>query len=85
MGIDRGEQGKGLVADPMGSDACRRIRRHPDNGARGYYKDTVLEWIYRYARQARLVDGADEVHRMLLCQELAAEGSDFWRWPVAVV
>ena len=28
------------------------------NGARGYSKDTVLEWIYRYARQARLVDGA---------------------------
>ena len=27
------------------------------NGARGYSKDTVLEWIYRYARQARLVDG----------------------------
>jgi hypothetical protein len=23
------------------------------NGARGYSKDTVLEWIYRYARQAR--------------------------------
>src|SRR5919112_612293 len=36
------------------------------NGARGYSKDTVLEWIYRYARQARLVDGADEVHRMVL-------------------
>jgi acyl-CoA dehydrogenase len=28
------------------------------NGARGYSKDTPLEWIYRYARQARLVDGA---------------------------
>ena len=43
----------------------------------------MLEWIYRYARQARLVDGADEVHRMLLNRELAAEGSDFWRWPVS--
>ena len=32
------------------------------NGARGYSKDTPLEWIYRYARQARLVDGASEVH-----------------------
>ncbi|MFY1927763.1 acyl-CoA dehydrogenase family protein, partial [Achromobacter dolens] len=31
------------------------------NGARGYSKDTPLEWIYRYARQARLVDGASEV------------------------
>ncbi len=53
------------------------------NGARGYSKDTVLEWIYRYARQARLVDGADEVHKMVLCRHLDEEGSDFWRWPTA--
>jgi acyl-CoA dehydrogenase len=53
------------------------------NGARGYSKDTILEWIYRYARQARLVDGADEVHRMVLNRFLTDEGSDFWRWPAA--
>ncbi|OYX86972.1 MAG: acyl-CoA dehydrogenase [Rhizobiales bacterium 17-65-6] len=53
------------------------------NGARGYSKDTVLEWIYRYARQARLVDGADEVHQMVLYRFLAEEGTGFWRWPVA--
>ena len=53
------------------------------NGARGYSGDTVLEWIYRYARQARLVDGADEVHRMVLNRFLTSEGSDFWHWPVA--
>ncbi len=52
------------------------------NGARGYSKDTVLEWIYRYARQARLVDGADEVHQMVLYRFLAEEGTGFWRWPV---
>jgi len=52
-------------------------------GAKGYSKDTVLEWIYRYARQARLVDGADEVHRMVLNRALASEGREFWRWPVA--
>lgn len=52
------------------------------NGARGYSKDTVLEWIYRYARQARLVDGADEVHKMVLHRNLEAEGNDFWSWPV---
>jgi len=52
------------------------------NGARGYSKDTVLEWIYRYARQARLVDGADEVHKMVLNRELVGEGRDFWRWDV---
>lgn len=53
------------------------------NGARGYSKDTVLEWIYRYARQARLVDGADEVHKMVLNRHLAEERRDFWRWKVS--
>ncbi|WP_425093694.1 acyl-CoA dehydrogenase family protein [Tropicimonas sp. S265A] len=57
------------------ADTCIQI-----NGARGYSKDTVLEWIYRYARQARLVDGADEVHRMVLNRILSEEGRDFWRW-----
>jgi acyl-CoA dehydrogenase len=52
------------------------------NGARGYSKDTVLEWIYRYARQARLVDGADEVHKMVLNRFLTEEDGQFWRWPV---
>ena len=50
------------------------------NGARGYSKDTVLEWIYRYARQARLVDGASEVHNMVLARFYAKEGNDFWQW-----
>lgn len=49
-------------------------------GARGYSKDTVIEWIYRYARQARLVDGASEVHRMVLANFLRSEGSDFFAW-----
>jgi acyl-CoA dehydrogenase len=52
------------------------------NGARGYSTDTVLEWIYRYARQARLVDGADEVHRMVLNRQLGEEGRGFWYWDV---
>jgi acyl-CoA dehydrogenase len=52
------------------------------NGARGYSQDTVLEWIYRYARQARLVDGADEVHQMVLNRHLAEEGRAFWAWEV---
>jgi acyl-CoA dehydrogenase len=49
-------------------------------GAKGYSKDTVLDWIYRYARAARLVDGASEVHKMVLAQAFAKEGRDFWRW-----
>jgi acyl-CoA dehydrogenase len=49
-------------------------------GARGYSKDTVIEWMYRYARQARLVDGASEVHRMVLANTLRREGTDFFAW-----
>ncbi len=49
-------------------------------GARGYAKDTLLEWIYRYARQARLVDGASEVHKMVLARFFLDQGRDFWRW-----
>jgi acyl-CoA dehydrogenase len=49
-------------------------------GARGYSKDTVLEWIYRYARQARLVDGASEVHSMVLANAYRKQGDAFWSW-----
>lgn len=49
-------------------------------GARGYSKDTPLEWIYRYARQARLVDGASEVHKMVLARFFLEEGSELWSW-----
>ena len=50
------------------------------NGARGYSKDTILEWIYRYGRSARLVDGASEVHKMVLARFMREEGRDFWSW-----
>ena len=49
-------------------------------GAKGYSKDTLLEWMYRYARQARLVDGASEVHQMVLARFFQDEGLDFWQW-----
>lgn len=49
-------------------------------GAKGYSKDTILEWMYRYARQARLVDGASEVHKMVMARLLREEGKDFWQW-----
>ena len=49
-------------------------------GARGYSRDTPLEWMYRYARQARLVDGASEVHKMVLARTLLQEGLEFWNW-----
>jgi acyl-CoA dehydrogenase len=49
-------------------------------GARGFSKDTIVEWIYRYARSARLVDGASEVHMMVLAKFMRSEGRDFWQW-----
>lgn len=49
-------------------------------GARGYSKDTPVEWMYRYARQARLVDGASEIHKMVLAESALKRGTDFWQW-----
>lgn len=67
------------VANLLHTAADRAIQI---NGARGYSTDTPLEWIYRYARQARLVDGADEVHKMVINRELRASGPALWSWPV---
>jgi acyl-CoA dehydrogenase len=50
------------------------------HGAKGYAKDTRLEWMYRYARQARLVDGASEVHRMVVARTLLEPQSAMWDW-----
>ena len=70
---------KVVVADTLQKAVDTAIQL---NGARGYSKDTVLEWIYRYARQARLVDGASEVHKMVLARFLLQERDEFWRWNV---
>lgn len=68
---------KVVVADVLHQAADVAIQL---NGARGYSRDLPLEWIYRYARMARLVDGASEVHKMVLSRALAHEGADFWSW-----
>jgi acyl-CoA dehydrogenase len=65
------------VADALHNAADTAIQL---NGARGYSKDTILEWVYRYARSARLVDGASEVHKMVLARHLREQGRDFWSW-----
>jgi acyl-CoA dehydrogenase len=82
--LDRGERArkeismaKVHVADTLHNAADTAIQL---NGARGYSKDTILEWIYRAARAARLVDGASEVHNMVLARFLREEGRDFWSW-----
>ena len=47
-------------------------------GALGYSKDTPLEWMYRYARQARLVDGASEVHQGIVARHYLEKGDGFF-------
>ncbi|MSP46169.1 MAG: acyl-CoA dehydrogenase [Xanthobacteraceae bacterium] len=82
--LDQGERArkevsmaKVQVADTLHNAADVAIQV---NGARGYSKDTILEWVYRYARSARLVDGASEVHKMVLARFMREEGRDFWKW-----
>ncbi len=82
--LDRGEKAmtevsiaKVFVAGLLHKAADTAIQL---NGARGYSKDTILEWIYRYARQARILDGADEVHKMICARAYAKEGEGFWKW-----
>ena len=66
-----------VVADALHTAADTALQLM---GAKGYSKDTPVEWIYRYARQARLVDGASEVHRMVLANFLRREKTDFFKW-----
>ncbi|HEY5365884.1 MAG TPA: acyl-CoA dehydrogenase family protein, partial [Casimicrobiaceae bacterium] len=84
--LDRGEfarreisMAKVVVADALQRAADTGIQLC---GARGYSTDTSLEWIYRYARQARLVDGASEVHRGVIARALLDDADAFWSWPV---
>jgi acyl-CoA dehydrogenase len=81
--LDRGDKARAEVssakihvADTLHQAADTAIQL---NGARGYSTDTILEWIYRYARAARLVDGASEVHKMVLARLYKKDGTDYWR------
>jgi acyl-CoA dehydrogenase len=82
--LDRGEHAKAEisiakihVADTLHKSADTALQLL---GAKGYSKDTLVDWIYRYARQARLVDGASEVHKMVLAQAYLANRQDFFNW-----
>ena len=82
--LEQGEKGQAEVsmAKIQVADALHRAVDTAIQllGAKGYSKDTPLEWMYRYARQARLVDGASEVHRMIVARALLKEGRDFFAW-----
>ncbi|MGI8493308.1 MAG: acyl-CoA dehydrogenase family protein [Acidimicrobiales bacterium] len=55
----------------------RAIQVH---GALGVTSDTPLEKMYREARYARIYDGPDEVHRMVVARQLLKGGPDSAPW-----
>jgi acyl-CoA dehydrogenase len=55
----------------------RAIQVH---GALGVTADTPLDRMYREARYARLYDGPDEVHRMVVARQLLSSEPDSWPW-----
>ncbi len=55
------------VANMLWRVLDRAIQVH---GALGFSSDTPLEDMFRHARSARLVDGADEVHLSLIARNL---------------
>lgn len=55
-----------------GANALQRVidRAIQAHGALGFSKDTPLEGYYREARAARIYDGVDEVHRVVVARQL---------------
>jgi acyl-CoA dehydrogenase len=58
----------------------RAIQTH---GARGVSGDTPLEGMYRNARAARIYDGPDEVHRMVVARRILQSFKDGAGWEFA--
>ena len=82
LALDRGSHARAVVSMAK-IQVSETLHKSVDTaiqlmGARGYSKDTPLEWMYRYARQARLVDGASEVHKMVVAREWLADPDAFW-------
>jgi len=80
--MDRGEQARVEIsmikfwgAQMLHNVIDRAIQVH---GALGVTSDTPLERMYREARYARIYDGPDEVHRMVVARNLLAGGAPPW-------
>jgi len=50
------------------------------HGALGYSTDLPLEAMYRFARAARIYDGPDEVHRMVVSRRILKEFESGGTW-----
>lgn len=57
---------KFYVADVMLATIDRALQVH---GGLGVTDDTILAWLYRHERAARIYDGPDEVHRGVVARE----------------
>jgi len=80
--MDRGEQARVEIslikfygAQMLHNVIDRAIQVH---GALGVTSDTPLERMYREARYARIYDGPDEVHRMVVARSLLSGGAPPW-------
>ena len=51
-------------------DAGGRRPRHPGPRGPGISDDTVLSWFYRQERAARIYDGPDEVHKVVVAKRM---------------
>ena len=58
---------KFLVADTMLEVVDRALQVH---GGLGMTDDTILAWLYRHERAARIYDGPDEVHKLSLARRI---------------
>jgi len=70
---------KFYAARVLGEVIDRAIQVH---GARGLTDETPLAAMYTAARAARIYDGPDEVHRMVVSRRIlkAFESGDGWRF-----
>src|SRR3982751_2492561 len=85
--IDRGEEArvevsliKFFAARVLNDVIDRAIQVH---GALGLTDETPLAVMYRMARGARIYDGADEVHKMVVARRILRDFEDggVWRFP----
>jgi acyl-CoA dehydrogenase len=82
--MDRGEEARVEIslikfwgARMLHNVIDRAIQVH---GALGVTGDTPLDRMYREARYARLYDGPDEVHRMVVARQLLSSEPATWPW-----